>query len=553
MTGLKLGADATRISDLLSPGRFYRIPAYQRSYSWQESDALDLLHDLLDAVVQERSHFLGAIVRIETGTPNLYEIVDGQQRLTTLTLIIAILRDLSKDKDEKNRLHSLITEPGKSGSWRLTLNHVDAPYLRSLITQNTLMFWKTVPKPTSESHELLRGNFSALSQELSDTSPETRSKLASLLFEDCPVIDVQVANRDEGYKVFQVLNSRGRQPNGHDILKTELFERARLSIEEADRLARSWTNHEARLGAKDFDDLLRQIRLLHDPSPRGDLVSGFCRSVLANMDAKHFLEKELPRYVDAFAEIKSGNISFSRPMPDVDMHLGLLRTLEHTGWRAPGLKFLVSHDRDADTAREFFCDLERLGFAMQLIVSDRDARPKRYRKVCDEISSDAALFSKSGALSLTREERQKLAQRLTGRFGSVSQRRALCIKLNALMDGGEALSLDADATVEHILPKNVAEDSGWMTGWPDLAERRELTDTIGNFCLLTKKDNQKADRLEFLEKRDAFFLPGDKGGQFAITREVQGYNDWTPDIVKARTKSLVGLLIKAWKLDLPDG
>ena len=553
MVGLKVGADATRISDLLRSGRFYRIPPYQRSYSWQETEALSLLHDLLDAVVQERSHFLGAIVLIETSTPDLYEIVDGQQRLTTLSLIIAILRDLEPADGDVSALQEMIAESESNGSWRLTLNHVDAPYYRELIKPKRSNLPRELKHPTTESHELLRSNFSALYQELSETNAETRSRLKGILLNDCPVIRVGVKNRDEGYKVFQVLNARGRQPSAHDILKTELFERAKLSGSEADRLARTWTSHEAKLGARDFDDLLRQIRLLHDPSPKGDLVSGFCRSVLETVDAREFLERELPRYVDAYHELKIGNIRFSRPMPAIDQHLGLLKTLEHSGWRAPALKFLVNHDRDADTAREFFCDLERLGFAMQLVVSDRDARPKRYRRVCDEIVSDQVLFSKSGALSLTREEREKLTQRLAGRFGSVSQRRALCLKLNALLPGGEDLNTDADATVEHILPKSVAEGSDWLKSWPDLAERRELTDTLGNFCLLTKRDNQRADRLSYKEKREHFFLSSQHGGQFALTRNASKVARWTPDAVRTRTAALVDLLVKAWKLDLPDG
>ncbi len=553
MHALKIKSVATNIAELLSSGRHYRIPAYQRSYSWQETDALALLHDLLEAVSQERDHFLGAIVTIQTRTPNLFEIVDGQQRLTTLTLILACLRDLATEPEQKASLQSLITEADNNGSWRLTLNHVDAPYYIRLIKPQTTRIEREIPAPKTESHELLRGNYVALLQELSSLDDDTHEALTRLILTSSPIIQVEVTNRDEGYKVFQVLNTRGRQPNAHDILKTELFERAQMSNEEADRLARNWTAHEARLGAKHFDDLLRQIRLLHDPNSKGDVVSGFSHAVLQDTSARDFLEDALPRYVDAYAELLDGNIRFSRPMPAVDSHLNRLRGLDHSGWRAPALKYLVSHDRDADAAREFFCDLERLGFAMQLITSDRDSRPKRYRRVCDDMESDAVLFSRDGALSLTREERKKLALRLTGRFGSVHQRRALCLKLNALLPGGEDLPPEHDATVEHILPRNIADDSIWTDDWPRLTDRRELADTLGNFSLLSKRDNQKADRLSFREKRDDFFADPERGGKFALTREVTRYESWTPDIVKARTAFLVGLLIKDWKLDLPEG
>lgn len=553
MVGQDIGANATTIAQLLSEGRMYRIPVYQRSYSWRESDALGLLHDLLEAMGHGRSHFLGAIVTIESQTPDLFEVVDGQQRLTTLSLIIAILRDLTANQDQKAALQSLLVTPDGNGSWRLTLNHNDARYFRSLLQKPPLQGPRDIPDPQTESQEYLRGNHAALLQELSELELEQRDALATLLLYKSPVIQVDVKNRDEGYRVFQVLNTRGRQPSAHDILKTELFERANFSSEQADRFARDWTSFEARLGAKDFDDLLRQIRLLHDSAPKGDLVSGFCTAVLQDISAEEFLQTELPRYVDAFAELRNGTIRFNRPMPQVNSHLSRLRALEHSGWHAPALKFLVTHSRDADTAREFFCDLERLGYAMQLIVSDRDARPKRYRRVCDEISSDRALFSKTGALSLTPEERLKLAQRLTGRFGSVSQRRALCMKLNSLLPNGEDLSPEDDATVEHILPRSIAQGSPWLKDWPNLVERRELADTVGNFCLLTKRDNQKADRMSFHEKRTQFFEDAAHGGQFALTRDASKYESWTPQDVKNRTRRLVDLLIKDWKLDLRDG
>ena len=551
MRDLKVEAEATQISKLLAPGQFYKIPAYQRSYSWKDSDALGLLNDLLEAIAEERSHFLGAIVVVETPSSGVFEIVDGQQRLTTIAMLISLLRDLSDDSENRESLQALICEPDAHGTWRLTPNHVDAPYFRTLLQKSKWTSQQDIPAPLTESHDLLRSNYIALLQELRDLKPDLRNKLQTVLLDQCPIVRVHVENRDEGHKVFRVLNTRGRQPNAHDILKTELFERAKLSSEEADRLARNWTAHEARLGARDFDDLLRQIRLLHDRSPKGDLVSGFCQSVLSDVSPRDFLYRDLPRYVDAYQELKAGNILFSRPMPSVNAHLNRLSALEHNGWRAPALKFLVTHDREADTAREFFCDLERLAYAMQLIVSDRDVRAKRYRNVSDDMVDDYRLFSKSGALALTMDERTKLAQRLSGRFGSVGQRRALAMKVNALLDRGEDLLPDADATIEHILPRNPGPDSDWLQTWPDLAQRRELSDTLGNFCLLSKRDNQRADRLSYADKRQSIFRNPDMGGKFAITREASLYDHWTPDIVQKRTKKLARLLIMDWKLDLP--
>lgn len=551
MDELGVRALAQSVSRILAPGRTYRIPSYQRSYSWQERDAGALLQDLLDGCQRDREHFLGAIVTVEPDENGLMEVIDGQQRLTTLSILIAILRDRAKNASRSDALDGLLNDT--NGQARLRLNHVDDRYFSLAVRRKYSTLSPDEIPIESDSHGLIRDNMIAMAEIVEAIGEKRSEELETFLQSGCPIIHAEVSNRDMGYRVFQVLNTRGRQPNAHDILKTELFERAELTSDEAEHLARRWTEYEARLGAKSFDDLLRQIRALYDKTMRGDLVVGFCTSVLPVIPPRDLLVDVLPRYVDAYAELSAGQIMLSRPMPEVKHHIDRLQSLEHTGWRAPALKFLVTHDRDADTAREFFCDLERLAFAMQLIETDRDIRMRRYRRVADEMTSDTDLFAGSGALSLSQDEREKLTQRLTGRFGSVSQRRALAFKLNALLKGGEFLTPSADATVEHILPRHPAPGSRWLQDWPDLAVRRELCDCLGNFCLLTQADNRKADRLDYAEKRSSVFLKREAEGSYALTREAATWQSWTPETVQARNAKLVDLLVRDWKLDLPGG
>ncbi len=553
MSLLGVTSDVRSIAELLKSGTSYRIPSYQRSYSWQVPDANALLTDLVQAMDEDRSHFLGAVVTCDTGFPDLFEIVDGQQRITTISLLIACLRDAMGDKHKRSELHSYLADDLRPGEWRLTLNHVDAPVFRALAQRPGSTFNAENVVPETSEQSMLIDNLIAIRDEIKLLSERDRIALADFVLHRCPIVHVCVDNRDAGYKVFQVLNTRGRQPTAHDILKTELFERANLSSQDADRLARQWTQHEARLGAKDFDELLRQIRSLHDRQMRGDFVTGFCTSVLQETSPRSFLEEELPRFVDAYLELKQGNVQLSRPMPAVDEHLARLISLDHAGWRAPALQFLVYHPRDADTAREFFCDLERLGFAMQLVITDRDTRARRYRRLSEEVMSDQKLFSPSGALTLTSEEREKLAQRLFGRFGSVTQRRALAIKLNSLLEDGDQSADTSNATVEHILPRNPEPGSEWYEIWPDLSERREICESLGNFCLLSQKDNQRADRLDFIQKRDQFFRRSSRGGRYALTRDAASYDAWTPTTVRDRTERFAKMLIREWKLDLPAG
>ena len=120
--------------------------------------------------------------------------------------------------------------------------------------------------------------------------------------------------------------------------------------------------------------------------------------------------------------------------------------------------------------------------------------------------------------------------------------------MNAALEGGQTLPPEADATVEHVLPRNPGDDSYWHTVWPDPAKRRELCDTLGNFILLPHSQNQKADRLDYRAKKKVYFN-GSGGAHFALTRDLELQEAWTADVVRQRTERLAEILMRDWGLD----
>ena len=104
-----LRAQESTLADLLCNGTEMAMPPYQRSYSWEISEAQALISDLHDASDSGDNHFIGAIVlvREESGR---FLIVDGQQRLTTLTILLSVLRDTETDPARKKELHALIAD-----------------------------------------------------------------------------------------------------------------------------------------------------------------------------------------------------------------------------------------------------------------------------------------------------------------------------------------------------------------------------------------------------------------------------------------------------------
>jgi hypothetical protein len=547
---LGVRAQESSVRAIFAPGERLQMPPYQRSYSWETREANELLGDLIDSVKTGTPHFVGAIVLIHGAENGVLEIVDGQQRLTTLTILLAVLRDLEPDKARAAMLHALIADEarpmlGEGANWRLTLNHMDGPFFRESI--QTPGATRNLDKEPGESESQARmvRNAAAFAKRIESMSDDTRRALADVVMNRCALVRVVVGEKDQGFKVFRVLNTRGKEPDAHDIIKTELFQRAKFTDEEASAYAERWSEHEAALGGSAFDDLLRQIRSIYDKSGRGELVSAFPKAVLSKVDPRTFLDEVLPRYVNAYQLITTGEVQDGPNATIVSDKLNQMRALDQSSWRAPALKFLVERGVADPKAPEFFTRLERQAFIIMLVVTDRDQRNRRFNKVMDAITNDRTLFAKSGPLSVDRSDARKARERMLGRFATFAQRRAMALRLNAALEDGLTIPPESDATVEHVLPRNIHEDSHWLTVWPDPAKRREQCDTLGNFVLLTHKVNQKADRQDYRAKKDVYFNGGG-GMDFALTRDLQDQHAWTADVVRKRTEMLVNILCEAW-------
>ena len=548
---LGVRAQESSLSEVFAPGERLRMPHYQRSYSWGDREALDLLGDLVDAMDASIAHFIGALVFVNGDEAGHLEIVDGQQRLTTLTILLCVLRDLETDADRAKELHKLIADEdrpllGEGANWRIALNYDVGAFFRDTIQTPGATLKLDNEPGDSESQQKIIANAAAFHRELRDMAPDRRRALADVVTNGCALVRVVVDNKDQGFKVFRVLNTRGKEPGAHDIIKTELFQRAKFTTAEANAYAERWAGYEAILGGGAFDDLLRQIRVIHDRSPKGDLFAGFQKAVLNKIDPRKFLDDMLPSYVTAFRVTETGldetGLGATQGVLDSINHL---RALEHKTWRAPAIQFIVERGLTDPMAGEFFTSLERLSYISQVMVQERETRNKKLARITDAIRNDRVLFSKTGPFALNRDEARKLRDRLTTRFGTYGQRRAIALRLNAAIAGGSTIPPDSDATVEHVLPRNPTEDSHWMVTWPDPVKRREQCDTIGNFVLLTNKVNQLADRLDYRAKKEIYFNGG--GGQeFALTRDLMEQDAWTSDVVRRRTEKLADILMQAW-------
>jgi hypothetical protein len=556
---MAINAEVLRIRDVFSAANDIRVPPFQRNFAWTDDETNALLRDLVGAFDNSVIYFLGAMCVIRPRGRGPSDVVDGQQRLTCLTIILACLRDLSESTDEQALLHAMIGHEtmgmmfGGGQRWRLTLNTLDTPFFRAHVqTRNATNDQDGIQEAARDSRRESQARLADAVITIYDffyeMADEKRHRFSQWLLDEVFIVRVRVSEYAIAYKVFQALNQRGKQVSDHDILKSALFERAGFTPEEAQEQSVQWNEYTTRLGDKGFADMLKQVRAIYDRNQVGELVDGLMQSIMHRMPVGEFIDTKLPRFVDAYDAIVKGNTGNIRLGPEALKRITFLRSIHHESWRAPAILFLVnSNPKDTEAADHFFWALERLAYWMQYSAKkDREFRHKRYRRVLDAMDRPDELYDKDSPLDLKPHEKAEFAERLRGRFPNFKQRRALLMRFSAAVPGGKALQPETDCTVEHILPRTPPRGSDWYDDWSKAKDRDELTECIGNFTLLTHGENQEADRKGFQEKLDIYFREG--AASYALTSDLKGRKGWKPDDVRSRRDMLIGHLAKDWDL-----
>ncbi|HCN93964.1 MAG TPA: DUF262 domain-containing protein, partial [Hyphomonas sp.] len=214
---LGVRAQESSLKSIFGPSERLCMPPYQRSYSWTEREAGELLTDLLDAAETGTPHFVGAVVLNRGTEEGLLEIVDGQQRLTTLTILLSVLRDIESDPSKSAEIHALIADEarpmlGEAASWRLQLNHMDGPFFRHMIQTPGATLRLDGESGDSDSQRRMVQNARTLLKRVKALSDADRNALADVTMNRCALVRVVVNDKDQGFKVFRVLNTRGKEP-----------------------------------------------------------------------------------------------------------------------------------------------------------------------------------------------------------------------------------------------------------------------------------------------------------------------------------------------------
>lgn len=548
------------LSKIFSSEFEYVIPSYQRPYAWTVDQASELFYDLkafYDAE-EEEGYFLGSIVLIKSEERPLAEVIDGQQRLTTLTILLAAMA-CAHDAANKDELKDYIVEPGKKVEKiepkpRLSLRERDRAFFKKYIQEfavNKLLALDESALENESQANILR-NAKHFQKVIADTfaKPEDLLDFVSFLMTRCYLVAVSTPNEASAFRVFSVMNSRGLDLQPTDIIKADVIGKLKGETDRQEYNDK-WEEMEVELTRDGFKDLFTYLRMIQaKEKAKKSLLEEFRSQVLpAHPDTKVFIDNVLQPYAEALEFIRSASYTATKDAETVNGYITWLNRIDNSDWIPPAMLFLKKHRNDPSLLADFFKRLERLAAYIHVCRVYVNDRIDIYGTLIAEIEDDTPV-DEMVWLDLDEKEKERFRTELDSNVYEFTPRRRnyLLLRLDSFISDGAATYDTKVLTIEHVLPQTVNKDTEWAEWWPDASERKLWVHRLANLVPLNKKKNSAAQNYDFDRKCEIYFSGTKNISSYALTSQVMSEEDWTPEVMEKRQQTLLNALIENWEL-----
>lgn len=540
-------AEERTISNILTEQICYKIPPYQRPYSWEKENVQQLLDDIWDAYTdgdREKEYFIGSLITIEREKDRRYDVVDGQQRLTTLNLILARFRDRISDEAAKAELGKRILPrnvlTGEAETPRLSLRAKDQGFFRKHILET-----QPIVQADRERLEAPRRHL-VENCEVVDAFANGRSELelklfANFLLSKVYVVFVTTQSWQSAYRLFNVLNARGIPLSNADLIKNTLFEMLGAQANRSDELEERWLELEEELGIERLESFF-----------------GHHRTSVAAAKARGSLHEEVEPLIRshaggpfAFLDTVIGSAKNYMRIIEDDLQdaagmraLRSLRRVEYDEWIPPLLAFLNQPVAGLPES-EFVQLLEKITMQNWVRRLGRTARLTAYYQL---ISAIKAGKSAEEVRQVFRNNAQNnefmdlLSRELYGKPFDA----AVLLRLDeASQDESVTRSYNGRLTIEHVLPQALKDDY-WKSRFAE-EEHSQWVHRLGNLALLCGHKNYKAQYYDF-DRKKKIYSDRNQKVSFDLTKEVCDQPEWTVAAIKARHERLLKLAQQTWTI-----
>jgi hypothetical protein len=544
-------SDKKKIGDLLQSR--LAAPDFQRTYSWERPIIETFWQDLRgfsekypNETFQREEYFLGSVVLVDVGT-GPRQILDGQQRLATTTILLSVLRDkfhtLGEPRaaeDIQTRLIGHFDTYTRAYHKNLEVNQYDRDFFAREIQEPSYGPGYAPADPAMISHELIRDAANYFKEQLardlgeiagSDDKLRYVARLQKIITEHMSVVVVWSDDEDEAATVFETLNDRGIGLSAPDLVRNFVLKRASSTARE--EINENWREVLAIEPEAAAEDFLRHYWL----SRAGDvkarsLYREIKAFILANNVQSLDLSRELSSEADVYADILSANDD------DTEMK-GLLDGLKVLGAK-PLLPPLLSAYKvgNLNDKRTFLSNLLTL-YVRHVVIGGLEGS-----------KLETLLYGLARGLRQNRDFNAARAEmvrfgptdgdfRSAFRVASVSKASAARYLLREIEyhrrpAGNEVRINDLPSVnLEHVYPQNPSAGK-----WPD---HDQWVYRIGNLTLMSRHLNTVVKNSDFASKR-TYYASSD----LLSTRELGGETAWDPAAIDRRQDRMVTDAMAIW-------
>lgn len=552
---------------LIGNGLTYCIPRFQRDYSWTDEEWEDLWLDLLGTLQPdgETAHYMGYLV-LQSSDDRTFEVIDGQQRLTTVSLIVlAILKNMQRLVDAGNDADAnrqridqirqtyvgyldpvtLVARP------KLTLNRNNNSYY-----QDYLVPLGHLPQRGFRASEhLLRKAFEWFDRRVADwlkTSAGNEGRRLAQLVEDMSdrlfFTVITVTDELNAYKVFETLNARGVRLSATDLLKNYLFsvlDRGNQNEHELRNLDERWEGMVGRLQSENFPDFLRVHWNSRRTFARQAELFKTIRAQVSTPGAVFQLLRDMEQDLDTYLALSSPEAS-NWPQ-DIKEFASTLRTFNV---RQP-YPLLLAAKRAFDASD--FAGLMRacvvISMRFNIICGYSTAEQERtYNAVAERVAKqeintlNAALAAMPSIYPSDAAFRAAFAEKTIRTTQSRNNRvvRYILCALEKHLSGQDYSFTSDSFNIEHVLPQN--PQAGWEAFSNEEADA--LAYRLGNMTLMQAGANKDLGNAAYAAKRAVFEQSG-----FAITAKLAAdHAEWTPERIAAHQTWMAAQATAIWRI-----
>ena len=552
------------LSKIFSADFEYHIPGYQRPYAWTEEETGILFDDLYEFFQTEAidNYFLGSIVLIKDENKPYADVIDGQQRLTTLSILFSVMANSFHTEAYRNNCKKYLQEEGNilegiAAQPRIFLRDWDQDFFSKYIQDIQLDALVQIDPVTldTEAKRHIQKNCTVLREKFSEVFNDENDllKFTQFILTRCFLVVVSTPNQESAFRVFSVMNSRGLDLLPTDIIKSMTI--GKLPKDEEQKYTEKWEELENLTGRDGFNEVFTHTRTIFAKErPKKNLLDEFKEYVIKQTSPKSLVDEYLIPYTEAYVCLKNCDFSSTQNAEEINELLLWLNKTNNHDWMPPAIKFLTDHKNDSVYILWFIRKLERLASYLLVTAKDVNQRMERYKWILVEMESrpDNNLTAPLENIELTDWEKQQFIDALNGEIYSMTAKRRNYIiqRLDSFLSDGGATYNTKLFTIEHVLPQHPSADSEWMKLWPDTQTQRFWLNKIANLVPLTRQRNSAAQNYDFNTKKIKYFQSKNGTSSYTLTTQVINIAAWTPEVVEARQKDLEKIFISKWDLKI---